>query len=1563
MARRVNTKFLILLVTILVLIVAGVFGIVYGIHVYQNNPARLVASAKQALQAGHIDVGIARYQRAVLVCNTHHLPQTADLLVKLGDVYYRYTAQHPRRFWKAIGRWRGAVQIDPSLLAARLRLLNAYDQMARWHITGTGTATLLAGAAKHVIRLDPKNARAWRLYGQGQLMQLAGVAGVSNARYVKVARDLQRACRLAPSSIKAHAALAELFLEEAQTKLRQRVIGPRRAAVLRQRATGIMDSILKKYPHNAQGWAALAGIHQSLPKGQAAATRAINRALTLAPKSPRVLTIYIRLLMAQNASVPVVAGVWKKLIALEPGKMLNYLELGDFYLHQQRPDQAVIYLEQSLEHLAGGKGITPLVNQSLLRPRANEQLTRAYLELAEMVPAGSPQEKSYLAKAAKYLAWIARRAPESPWVYVYRGRLRLDRGRLSSALRWLKRGATILSPSNSAEANLWFLDKQLQSRVYQLRGQSGSALKQLNSIDQYLPGNPAIMLDRAALLLKPDPTAALRTADQVLKVQPGNPRATIIKAEALAEMNRLADLETVLTHVNTAKNLSLALLKTRLNLLQRRYSKAWSTISPWLKQMPADPRVVMLGYAALAGLNQRTQAAQVVDRAVQASPDNMEFVLLSDRLHKPGAALPQVKISSLSGNVVQLVVPGVPARQTRRTQLAAIGKISDPLRRNLILARFYLGAGQFTQANAAAAQAAKISPANPEVVSTQFQLALIQKNFKSASLIAAKAAALNIDGRGGALFQARLDLARGDPAAAVGTLRPVRRKHPNNAVLQAYYGMALLASGNIQTGISDLKGALQSKPDDLIVLKTLIPYYLSQPGPQALAQARDLINQGMAYYPLDAQFKSWHYTLADLYGPPGPEITRRRAILKNDPNNIHNVRRLALLYARSKDLPRAIALLEKTLRANPNHIKMTQELGSLYLADHTPLKAQALYEKLAENAKPSIAFLGRLLLGDFYQSQNSLSQAAQLYESALKVQPTGRTVVQRRLGDMFFKYGRFKKALKYYALLYKARPGHRTVLLRYVETLIRAGRPAQGLAILNRTILAKNPHDEEALVLKGFALLRQRKLPAALVALNAALAVNPHDTHALYDRATVLAETPGGNLEHAIGDLVTLLGLAPDNVPARLLLANLYIRTNHDAEAVHEYVRTLAISPDYPMARVGYAQLLLALSTQYLRLPPSDQSEYAATLRTIRPLSRLRLLLAQSIRRYPKDPEWLVLQGRLDMLQGRRRHALAVERRAYRLANRGSLAALAYLDSLLSLKQYATAVHVAGEAIAITPGEVGLYVARGTAYAGLGKFAAGTVDFVHALKLTLSDPAIFLDIVNRYTTTMKGKQGATIALAGLRGLANRHPGDGALINAALAMVEFSHHRLPEALALTEKALANKPAGMVRLYALRLAALANYESGRYIQAKTNYLALLKLDPNNPDLLNNLAYLLAVKLKDPRAALAFAQKANTLAAKLQGGGAYTYNASILDTLGWVRFLNGDTSGAYEALRRSIHHAPPTTAYYHLARVLVAEKRPREARRVLQAGIVAARRSKDLIVEREEESLLKKLKGQAR
>jgi Tfp pilus assembly protein PilF len=161
-------------------------------------------------------------------------------------------------------------------------------------------------------------------------------------------------------------------------------------------------------------------------------------------------------------------------------------------------------------------------------------------------------------------------------------------------------------------------------------------------------------------------------------------------------------------------------------------------------------------------------------------------------------------------------------------------------------------------------------------------------------------------------------------------------------------------------------------------------------------------------------------------------------------------------------------------------------------------------------------------------------------------------------------------------------------------------------------------------------------------------------------------------------------------------------------------------------------------------------------------------------------------------------------------------------------------------------------------------------------------------------------------------------------------------RTEDSLAVCEKMerIATRDADIIFINLAKGMLLASVD--RHDEAKTAYEKALKVDPDQPMVLNNLAYLLGEHLNRPAEAEAYARQA----VKLIGD-----NPDFLDTLGWLLYQNKQVGEARGMLLRALDHdRQNSAALYHLGVIYKETGNVEDAKTRLEQAREHATRTKD-------------------
>ena len=422
---------------------------------------------------------------------------------------------------------------------------------------------------------------------------------------------------------------------------------------------------------------------------------------------------------------------------------------------------------------------------------------------------------------------------------------------------------------------------------------------------------------------------------------------------------------------------------------------------------------------------------------------------------------------------------------------------------------------------------------------------------------------------------------------------------------------------------------------------------------------------------------------------------------------------------------------------------------------------------------------------------------------------------------------------------------------------------------------------------------------------------------------------------------------------------------------------------DKPGARAAYLQAL-ALDAAFL---PAELNLTRLDVEEGN-LAAARDRLQRILQKRPEDPQATFELAALEEAAGNDTEALRWLEKLHANDHRNVPATARLVDLLLRGGMKEKALTVARETSAVAPEDLAALAALGKVHVALGDDKQAQVFFDRMTRLAAFD-AGWQHRIAQYQLSANNPEGAIHSLERALESEPRHlPALVLLIEVELQLNRFeqaeqrarslaadqatestgqrllgdialAQGRAEEAVASYQSALRGQPDPelALRLYrayfavgqqddavefmeswsrdhpqdALARRALAEgyLRAGRLPQARSSYEALLRDQPDAPDLLNNLANVLA-RQGDPRA-LEYAQRAHDLAPQ---------DAAIRDTLGWLLVGSGQAEAGLRHLREARLRAPQNpTIRYHLAAALAAIGREDEARTELGEALSTA------------------------
>lgn len=506
-----------------------------------------------------------------------------------------------------------------------------------------------------------------------------------------------------------------------------------------------------------------------------------------------------------------------------------------------------------------------------------------------------------------------------------------------------------------------------------------------------------------------------------------------------------------------------------------------------------------------------------------------------------------------------------------------------------------------------------------------------------------------------------------------------------------------------------------------------------------------------------------------------------------------------------------------------------------------------------------------LQLASFYLTQQKRPEMEQVIQRLVS-RPDEIPAGHLLAGDFFlFRAREAQRALEQYQEGMNVHPKEKAAYQkRIVEVLASQGNTHDALQLIE-TVLKESPKDDDALAMRAGLMLYSGNPSQVQSAVNDLQSlVNRMPSNHLLRFNLARALLASNNVEQARLQLEEAVKLRPDFLPARELLARVYYLKGDKANALKAADEILAMAPNDLPAKLVRSGALLAMGDH----------------------DRARQELGQIIESNPKNTE-----------------------AQYQVAY------LAWLD-----KQYKVAQEHFEKLRELNPGDP-----RGLVGMVETDFAQGrtkeALDLLEAeirkdpkrndLRLAEANLMVRAQMYDQaagiYQDLLKQSPRSSDLLFKL-GETYRRKGD---LNLAIDMFRQASAAAP-----------NDPLPLLQL------GLLMDGTGRRDQAKPIYEQILRLQPDHPVALNNLAFINAEEGRNLDEALTMAQRAR---AEVPG------DVNIADTLGWIYIKKNLTEDALGIFRDIVKREPNNpTFHYHFALALLQKGDRPSAKKELELAL---------------------------
>ena len=869
----------------------------------------------------------------------------------------------------------------------------------------------------------------------------------------------------------------------------------------------------------------------------------------------------------------------------------------------------------------------------------------------------------------------------------------------------------------------------------------------------------------------------------------------------------------------------------------------------------------------------------------------------------------------------------------------------------LVSAKDYLAKND---AKAAVIQLKNALQSKPDLAEARFLLgkALIEEgNFSGADVELRKAADLKFSADQLIPVQARVMLVLGQPGKVIDDFGKAQLSTPESrADLQTTVGNAYMALGKADDAKRAFDTALSSVPDygpavfglakiritardmdgalslldsaiaknpkfvDALQLKGDIFAFQGKSG-----EAQEIYRNELGIRP---DYLPAHVALISRLMEAGKldeAVKQFESMKKIAPTNLQTLYVQAELFYRQKKFSEARDAIQQYLRAVPDSVVGQQLAGAIEFE----LKSYATAEKYLRavlGKTPELGISRQILIASYLRGGQPDKALTALDPILTKIDNNSTWLALA--GEVFMQNGDETKAAAYFSKAAALDPGNAGKQTAVALTHLAMGETETAYRELEK--IASTDSDTRADLALIASQLRNRKFDQALKSIDGLEKKQPDNP--LADNLRGLAWLGKGKQADARKSFEKALQKNPAFVPAAANLARLDLTDKKPDEAKKRFESVLAKDPTNTQAMLALAELqarsggkpeeVLVLINKAVAANPTDVPSRLALinfyLNTKEP-KKAAVAAQEAQGAIPDNPALLDAEGRALQAAGDYNQALSVYGRLATLLPNAVQPYLRMAEVHLAAKDKDAAMQSLRKAMSIKPDSIEAQRATMMLDLDAGRVSEAIATARNIQKQEPKSPVGYLLEGDAYAVSKSWKEAAAayrngIKQTGAKELAIR-------LYAALS----AQNMTGEADKFADGWLKDHSDDQAfRLY-LAESAVARKD---YPVAIRHYRVLLDGQPNNPALMNNLAWVLGQN-KDPKA-VELAEKAYQLAPDQPG---------VVDTLGSLLVDKGDVERGLELMRKAHSLAPNNPAItLNFARALVKAGKGAEAKPML-------------------------------
>jgi len=907
---------------------------------------------------------------------------------------------------------------------------------------------------------------------------------------------------------------------------------------------------------------------------------------------------------------------------------------------------------------------------------------------------------------------------------------------------------------------------------------------------------------------------------------------------------------------NTA---SLKTMSDELNSYIDSMAKLVEKLLPMKPSLVEDNLVVSICESYLAQ-GKIDKASALADKYLEKFPQNTNLLVYKKILSEPN------NISSQRRNQIeQEVLSNIPDPVVKAAYLAAFFQRNNEPNKAVEEYKKVLSivpAGASTAAETTSKEAEKKMELRQAAASSLMDIAVQKKDVKLAEQVADIGRQDNLDRCGGKFLAAVVAMVKQDYKGALEAVDDCLKQRPVFS-----YGYMLRSNinsvlGNEHASLADIQKAASMNLLNGNIAKVLARelYVRNQKlGLQAtdeqITEAKTALDRAMALNPNDIQLLGFY---AEYISDAEPlrALAIRQALQKMAPSmeNAFLLGKMALKVAdRETDQARkdtlyavAVSSLQQALAYEPGNQAVLESMGEYYRVTGQAKRGEEL---LVQSQEPKLLWRHFLMTGQPGKARELLLQMQAKDQNDSDVLK-GLVVVSQYLND-----GNDVK--KYSEMLVEIDDTSENRLLQ-IQTFLQTGLVKEAEDKL-RSFAEKYPDDTRGLQLEGWLAMKQGKLARAMELMNKSLEIYQDDAVAWRLRGEI--NYLMANNDQAVADLKKSKALS-DKPVTRISLAKALLRTGRGEDVITELEGLL----DDPKAPVEGALLLEDLFRKF------DMKK------------SLSNLYKQVLKNFPDNLLWYERAGRFALDINDFSSAIAIYETGWNKSGQKNRFMLdGYLESLLAAGKVDKLMEEAGKYVDGDLAPMALY-RIGEAKLKRGSREEAVQYCRKAVDKASNNENAATWVLGKIYTLLGNDEVLKICTERLQA----NP-DSPSANLAMFEIMKLNGRYNKALEYIDKCAGFVQAGgdsemelkMEKVEVLQMAYLKTSDNNYLHNAIAEYESLLAKMPNNTNVLNNLAYLLADANEQLDKAVDYAKHAHEMVPN---------DAGFMDTYAYTLYKNG-------------------------------------------------------------------------